>query len=131
MAGIPGAEERLMSEEDDVITFSGGSLQDLQAFAREQLAASRPPDGTPSRSETPTPFAIICRDHGRQYLTRDGYDRQMSDPDARWACPVDDCGRISSWDDDVYEAACERDDPMLHGEDCEPDCSCRTKDAAP
>lgn len=53
-------------------------------------------------SPVPTPWAVICPVHGQQFLTHDGYVRQMSFPDSKWICPV--CGATSEWDDDNYEA---------------------------
>lgn len=50
----------------------------------------------------PTPWAVICREHGKQYLTGEQYDDQMMKADSYWACPI--CGGHSSWDDDNYEA---------------------------
>jgi hypothetical protein len=64
-------------------------------------------------SATPTVYAVICRVHGRVYLTEAEYLRQLRRPDSRWECPrfVDDvpsefgpCGRPSNFDDETYEA---------------------------
>lgn len=49
-----------------------------------------------------TPWAVICIDHGKQYLTGEQYDDQMMECDSRWFCPV--CGGQSEWDDDNFEA---------------------------
>ncbi len=48
-----------------------------------------------------TPWAVICREHGKQYLTSEQYDAQMMKPDSYWLCPI--CGGHSSWDDDNYD----------------------------
>jgi len=53
----------------------------------------------------PTPWAVLCRKHGQQFLSAAEYDRQMNRPDARWTCPC--CGATSTWDDDNYEASLE------------------------
>lgn len=52
-------------------------------------------------SSTPTPWAVICPDHGKQYLTKNYYVRQLGYADAMWVCPL--CGRVAEWDDDHYE----------------------------
>lgn len=54
-------------------------------------------------SLTPTAFAVRCLAHGVVYLTDSEYDRQMDNPDAKWACPI--CGRCAEWDDGIYERA--------------------------
>ena len=53
------------------------------------------------KSIEPTPWAVICRLCGRQYLTKRYYDYQMSRPDDRWACPV--CGEYAEWDEETHE----------------------------
>jgi hypothetical protein len=92
-----------VKEENGVITVNGDDLMKLKDFAREQLEATRPPEGTPALSTTPTPFAVICTAHGRQFMTSDEYGRQLSRPDSRWTCPK--CGEIGQFDDDNYEAS--------------------------
>ena len=52
-----------------------------------------------------TPYAVLCPRHGRVYLTREGYQQQLSRPHAKWACPT--CKRVSTFDDATYEAAME------------------------
>ena len=49
----------------------------------------------------PTPWAVICPQHGKQYLTGEQYDDQMMKADSYWFCPV--CGGHSEWDDDNFE----------------------------
>lgn len=49
-----------------------------------------------------TPYAVLCDDHGQQFLTAEQYDHQMSRPNSRWRCPR--CGAPAHWDDDEYEA---------------------------
>jgi len=78
-------------------------LAKLQAHARAELERLRPAEGTPALSETPTPYAVLCRGHGRQFLTDDEYGRQLCRPDDRWTCPR--CRSVSNFDDDNYEAA--------------------------
>ena len=48
-----------------------------------------------------TPWAVICPQHGKQYLTGEQYDDQMMKADSYWLCPV--CGGHSEWDDDNFE----------------------------
>jgi hypothetical protein len=85
---------------EDVVS---DDLKVLQDAARAYLEAQRPAEGTPALSLERTPYAILCREHGQQFLTDDEYGRQLCRPDARWTCPK--CGRVSDWDDDNYEAA--------------------------
>jgi len=53
-------------------------------------------------SQTPTPHAIICVEHGKVYLTAAAYTAQLSMPYATWHCPT--CGRAAQWDDANYES---------------------------
>lgn len=55
---------------------------------------------TTGRSETPTPYAVECPEHGKVYLSGDNYMRQLQRPDDKWRCPT--CDRVSEWDDDNY-----------------------------
>ena len=48
-----------------------------------------------------TPWAVLCPTHGRVFLTKLHYDKQLSEVDARWSCPR--CGALAEWDDDNYE----------------------------
>lgn len=52
-------------------------------------------------SETKTPYAVVCRDHGQRFLTKESYAYQMDRPDNKWICPV--CGDVAEWDDANYE----------------------------
>lgn len=54
-----------------------------------------------------TPYAVLCDDHGQQFLTAEEYDYQMSRPDSLWRCPR--CGESAHWDDDEYEASLDAD----------------------
>jgi hypothetical protein len=63
-------------------------------------------------STEPTPYAVTCPTHGRVYLTRGEYDRQMENGDVRWKCPrfvnvdpIGPCGEESEFDDGNYELA--------------------------
>lgn len=56
-----------------------------------------------------TPYAVLCDDHGQQFLTAKEYDRQTKRPDVRWHCPM--CGESAYWDDDEYEAALNEEGP--------------------
>jgi len=49
-----------------------------------------------------TPHAVLCHEHGQQFLTDEQYNAQMMAADSLWICPV--CGKNASWDDDHYEA---------------------------
>jgi hypothetical protein len=50
-----------------------------------------------------TPWAVLCRTHGKICLTRNEYDRQLRAPDDLWTCPI--CRQPAKWDDAHYEAA--------------------------
>lgn len=54
-------------------------------------------------TEAETPWAVICPSHGKQFLTKENYDAQISRPDSRWQCPFPKCIAICEWDDDNYE----------------------------
>lgn len=59
--------------------------------------------------EPDSPYGIICSIHGKQGLTKENYELQMSLPDNLWMCPIQDCeanflGWVR-WDDDRYEAS--------------------------
>jgi hypothetical protein len=58
-----------------------------------------------------TPYAVLCDDHGQQFLTEHQYNLQINRPDARWRCPR--CGEDAYWDDDEYEATMDFDGPGL------------------
>lgn len=47
-----------------------------------------------------TPYAVICRTHGRVILTEEAYLRQMRAANRTWVCP---CGDDAIFDDDHYE----------------------------
>jgi hypothetical protein len=55
-----------------------------------------------NQGSTATPWAVICRQHGKQFLTHEEYQYQMNRPDSLWMCPI--CGESAWWDDDNYEA---------------------------
>lgn len=50
-------------------------------------------------------FGVICREHGKQGLTKDQYVKQLSRPDSLWTCPI--CSDNADWDDERYEAGLE------------------------
>ena len=65
-----------------------------------------PPNILPEKN----PFAIVCEEHDRQYLTIRQYNSQLGRPNTLWLCPV--CGCTAEWDDlnyatkiDAWEAA--------------------------
>lgn len=47
------------------------------------------------------PYGILCRQCGKQGLTRAQYQDQMTRPGEAWACPV--CGQLGIWDDPRYD----------------------------
>jgi hypothetical protein len=67
----------------------------------------------PMSSPAPTPWAVICPQHGRVYLTREEYRVQMNRPNSGWECtevviegpaPIGPCSNDSEWDDENYES---------------------------
>ncbi len=100
-----------MKEIDSTLAelMAAGDLEAVQAYARAQLAEMMPPEGTPEVSEEPTPYAVLCRSHGRVFLTKDEYGRQMCKPDALWRCPL--CKQDAQFDDETYESALGLDQP--------------------
>lgn len=48
----------------------------------------------------PSPYAVICDEHGLQFLTEEQYEEQLSRPDDKWHCPL--CGWTAEWDDACY-----------------------------
>lgn len=53
-------------------------------------------------------YAVICHEHGVTPISQQNYDEQMSNPFARWKCPL--CGRISEFDDETFENSCEEEE---------------------
>lgn len=49
----------------------------------------------------PTPWAVICPEHGRMYLTGAQHLAQLNEPDEPWHCPT--CNAPAEWDDDCLE----------------------------
>lgn len=93
----------IVKDEHGNVTYTGEDLEKLQAHARDYLEKTRPPEGTPAIATLGTPWAVLCAEHGRVFMTEDEYGRQLSRPDSRWTCPK--CGEVSDFDDDNYEAA--------------------------
>jgi hypothetical protein len=60
-------------------------------------------EGKMKDQEPDSPYGVICKEHGKQGLTKKDYNQQMARPDSFWICPV--CRDIANWDDDRYEAA--------------------------
>lgn len=108
--------------ENGATTYDGEDLKQLQDAGRKYLDEARPPEGTPAVSTVETPYAVICREHGQQFLTDDEYGRQLCRPDSLWTCPV--CREASQWDDDHYEKSF-GDVPDVHDENCTSDCACK------
>lgn len=44
-------------------------------------------------SKTPTAYALECKTHGKIYLTRDEYLRQLESDDD-WLCPIGLCEAV-------------------------------------
>jgi hypothetical protein len=57
-------------------------------------------------SEEPTPYAVYCKVHGKQYMVREFYMDQLLAADSKWVCPR--CFRETSWDDKNYEDAMDK-----------------------
>ena len=53
-----------------------------------------------------SPYAVICRIHGQQFLTPKEYIRQLERPDELWECPV--CKGTAQFDDANFEHYVER-----------------------
>jgi hypothetical protein len=43
------------------------------------------------------PYAVVCREHGQQFLTEGAYLAQLERSNDRWFCPV--CGDNAAFDD--------------------------------
>lgn len=71
--------------------------------ASRQLEGERRPPRPDEVSNEQTPWAVLCDDHGQIFLTKEGYTRQMLDPDSLWVCPA--CGKRAHFDDENYEKA--------------------------
>ncbi len=56
-----------------------------------------------------TPYAVLCDDHGQQFLTEKEYVHQMRRSNALWRCPI--CGESAYWDDDEYDATFDEKGP--------------------
>lgn len=48
--------------------------------------------------QDPTPYAVLCKDDGRVFLSKREHDDQLAAVDALWACPK--CGGEADWDDE-------------------------------
>lgn len=69
---------------------------------REGVVVDDPIDCMPCLAARRTPYAVLCDNHGQQFLTLKQYDHQMSRPNSLWMCPR--CGESAHWDDDEYQA---------------------------
>jgi len=67
-------------------------------------------------SKEPTPWAVICLEHGTVYLTREEYNTQLSSVNLLWFCPW--CNRAGIWDDDTYEQALDEIDRFRDEDEC-------------
>lgn len=67
--------------------------------------------------ETPTPYAVHCLIHGKQYLTYDLYVAQLLFPQNQWRCPHTDrvcCWLPATWDDENFQLHIDKvEDPDL------------------
>ena len=99
-----------------VIVFDEPPGVNLAAMGFRVVRARLAPDGTGPTTDDPvdcmsclvarrTPFAVLCDDHGQQFLTEEQYLRQLNRPDWFWTCPR--CGESAHWDDDEYDVALE------------------------
>lgn len=61
----------------------------------------------------PTPYAVICPNHGLQFLSESDYLDQLNKPDDKWTCPV--CGNTAQWDDECYTTSPPDDDTPWQG----------------
>lgn len=52
-------------------------------------------------SIVPTPYAVICPQHSKVYLTHTEYIQQLDKPGTLWKCPL--CRRDSDWDNLNYD----------------------------
>ena len=52
-------------------------------------------------SQSKTPYAIICEEHGQVFLTAKEYERQLMCPDRLWECPH--CREAAAFDDENFE----------------------------
>lgn len=67
-----------------------------------------------SKAQGPTPWAVLCPEHGRVYISEENYQSQMDCPNTTWRCP---CGQEAFWDDANYERyldACEQLESFLN-----------------
>jgi len=76
----------------DKITITIVNFEERRAKYEAAVPVSEPKE---------TPYAVICSQHNRQFLTEKQYDDQMWLADSPWRCPV--CRRSAEWDDDWYE----------------------------
>lgn len=103
-----------------VVVFDPPPGVDLAAMGFRVVSARLAPDGTGPTTEDPvdcmsclvawrTPYAVLCDDHGQQFLTEVEYSKQLLRPDSLWMCPR--CGESAHWDDDEYDATLENYEP--------------------
>jgi hypothetical protein len=76
---------------------------------REGQVTEGPVDCMSCLAARRTPYAVLCDDHGQQFLTEEQYDHQMNRPDSLWRCPR--CEESAHWDDDEYDAALDEEGP--------------------
>lgn len=98
-----------------VVVFDPPPGVNLRGLGFRVVSAAYAADGTGPTTNAPvdcmacvagldrTPYAVLCDDHGQQFLTQRGYDLQMRSGSRPWMCPK--CGEMAHWDDDEYEAA--------------------------
>lgn len=48
-----------------------------------------------------TPWAVICPNHGKEFLTHEQYMDQLCLSDLMWKCPI--CSEYSEWCDENFD----------------------------
>lgn len=109
-----------------VFDLPSGVSAHLMGYSTRIVRAAYAADGTGPTTSEPvdcmacvagldrTPYAVLCDDHGQQFLTEQEYVHQLNRPSSGWTCPK--CFEMAGWDDDEYEAVMdprptEEDDP--------------------
>lgn len=83
-----------MEDVEDPFDFPDPTPDQLEEIRAADLAIT-------GISTKPTRYAVICVLHGRVYMTKEEYIRQMYRADDKWCCPS--CGAIATFDDETYE----------------------------
>lgn len=62
------------------------------------------------RGNAETPWAVTCPSHGKVFLDKSEYLKQLNNSNSEWKCPK--CNSVSDWDDDHYETYWDRQGPQ-------------------